>query len=146
MTCYQCGQLYDDQFAHCPHCGASQVPVENNDRPSFWLSLLGFCFPLVGLILFFALLKNKPKKSRSAGFGALISVILSIVVPIILTILCVALGIGGIFLARTQEAEVRPSATNGYYADYREPDSDIDFSIVTIAPDDYISIDPDFYP
>jgi len=44
--------------------------------------LLGFFFPIVGLILFLVWRDDRPKDSKSAGIGALVSLIMGIVVVI----------------------------------------------------------------
>ena len=46
------------------------------DSGSIGWSLLGYCIPLVGLILFLVWKDEKPKSAKKAGIGALISVIL----------------------------------------------------------------------
>ncbi len=49
------------------------------DNGGFGWGLLGFCIPLVGLILFLVWKDTKPLTSKAAGMGALISVIISVV-------------------------------------------------------------------
>lgn len=59
---------------------------ENNkvyDSGSIGWWILGFIFPLVGLILFLAWIDIKPKSSRKAGWGALASVITGIVLGVL---------------------------------------------------------------
>ena len=93
--CKNCGKEIDNNTTFCPHCGGTQ---ENKpavvDNGGFAWGLLGFCLPLVGLILFLVWKDTKPKTSKAAGKGALISVILAVVYYVIM----IALGIGfGIF-------------------------------------------------
>ena len=52
--------------------------------------LLGFCIPIVGLILFLVWKDNKPKTAKAAGMGALICVIIVVVFYII----ALAAGVG----------------------------------------------------
>ena len=52
------------------------------DRGGFGWGLLGFCIPIVGLVLFLVWRDSKPKTSKAAGIGALVSVIIAIVVYI----------------------------------------------------------------
>lgn len=52
----------------------------NCDKPSFWFSLLGFFFPIVGLILYLVYENKKPKRAKSAGKGALAGFITKIVI------------------------------------------------------------------
>ncbi len=89
--CKNCGKEIDNNTTFCPHCGGSQ---DNKpavvDNGGFGWGLLGFCIPLVGLILFLVWKDTKPKTSKAAGKGALISVILSVVYYVIM----IALGVG----------------------------------------------------
>ncbi|MCM1197168.1 MAG: hypothetical protein NC310_08910, partial [Roseburia sp.] len=54
-----------------------------NDEPvdygSVWWGVLGFFFPLIGLILFCIWKNDKPKSAKHAGIGALIGFILGII-------------------------------------------------------------------
>ena len=90
--CKNCGAQIDDKAAVCVHCG---VAVNNNgvqeaDNGGFGWGLLGFCIPIVGLILFLVWKDTKPRTAKAAGKGALISVIFWIVVYVLLF----ALGLG----------------------------------------------------
>ena len=49
------------------------------DSGSFGWGVLGFCFPIVGLILYLVWKDSKPKSAKVAGLGALISVAVSFV-------------------------------------------------------------------
>ena len=93
--CQKCGNELMDEAVICPGCGCAQgktaAPAE--DSSSFGWACLGFCIPLVGLILYLVWKDSTPLKAKSAGKGALISVIASVVFYIIY-FLCV-----GIFLA-----------------------------------------------
>lgn len=61
----------------------------------FGWGVLGFFFPLVGLILFLVWLKDKKKASKAAGIGALIGFIFSIISTVLLiTFFGAVLGIG----------------------------------------------------
>lgn len=63
-----------------------QMPTQSNndDHPSFWLALVGFLFPIIGLIIFLVLHSESPNKAKSAGKGALSSVIIRFVLVIII--------------------------------------------------------------
>ncbi len=94
MFCRNCGKEIDDKAYVCPHCGvltsnaeAQKQPV--NDSGSAGWGVLGFFFPLVGLILFLIWKSDRPKSARSAGIGALISVILYAVLIVIEIIIVV---------------------------------------------------------
>lgn len=68
-----------DEAVICPNCGCAQGPVgeKPQDAKSFGWALLGFCIPLVGLILYLVWKDQTPLKAKSCGKGALISVIVS---------------------------------------------------------------------
>ena len=97
--CKNCGNQIDDSAVACPQCGAQQnsvnipVPVVV-DKGGFLWGLLGFCVPIVGLILFLVWRDSKPRTGKAAGIGALVSVIVSIV----FYILTAALGLLGAML------------------------------------------------
>ena len=84
--CFKCGKELVDEAVVCPGCGCAQnnVPAKNqNDSSSFGWACLGFCIPIVGLILYLVWKENTPLKAKSAGKGALIGVILSVGIYII---------------------------------------------------------------
>ena len=110
MYCRRCGKELNDEFKVCPYCGEPvdgfninvnpqyNQPVinENNDRGGFGWALLGFFIPIVGLILYLVWKNDKPKSAKSAGKGALISVILSVVFYLIAIIISFSVaGMGG---------------------------------------------------
>ena len=86
--CSKCGKELMDEAVVCPGCGCSQgnTPVAN-DSSSFGWALLGFCIPIVGLILYLVWKDQTPLKAKSAGKGALTSVIVSVVFYIIYAII-----------------------------------------------------------
>lgn len=96
MYCKKCGSEIDANANVCPNCGANQhentQPANvrsNGDAPSFGYAVLGFFFPVVGLILFLVWRDEYPLRAKSCGKGALISVILSFVSGIIWGIIVV---------------------------------------------------------
>lgn len=58
---------------------ANQAIAPQEDSGSFGWAVLGFFIPLVGLILYLVWKDSKPNSAKSAGRGALVSVIISIV-------------------------------------------------------------------
>ena len=90
--CKNCGQEIDNNAAVCIHCGVAQ---ENkpavDDNGGFGWGLLGCCIPIVGLILFLVWKDSKPKTSKAAGIGALVSVICSVVFYVIYFVVIVGL-------------------------------------------------------
>lgn len=101
MNCKNCGKEYPDGTKFCDQCGTKLEEVEqkeeakqeikeepkqentqvqnNQDSGSIGWGVLGFFFPIVGLILYILWKNEKPKSAKVAGIGALISVIISFV-------------------------------------------------------------------
>ena len=89
MYCPNCGEQIDDKAVICPKCG---VPVKKqdsvaNDAPSTGFAVLGFFFPLIGLILYLVWKAETPLKAKSAGKGALIGFIVSVVLSILYAVI-----------------------------------------------------------
>ena len=88
MFCRNCGKEIDDKAYVCPHCGVltsnaeAQKKTVNDSGSAGW-------GVLVGLILFLIWKSDRPKSARSAGIGALISVILYAVLIVIEIIIVV---------------------------------------------------------
>ena len=90
--CKNCGAQIDDQAVVCTSCGVAQNTAPAVvDKGGFGWGLLGWCVPIVGLILFLVWKDTKPKTAKAAGIGALVSTILAIV----LYIATFALGMAG---------------------------------------------------
>ena len=70
----------------CPKCGVQQTP-EVEDKGGFLWGLLGCCIPLVGLILYLVWKDTKPKTSKAAGIGALVSVICLVIYYIVIFVI-----------------------------------------------------------
>ena len=94
--CKNCGTEIDDRAVVCPKCGVAQqtVPV-GEDNGGFGWGLLGFCIPIVGLVLFLVWKDTKPKTAKVAGMGALISVFLSVVFYVLTLVIGVGAGLSG---------------------------------------------------
>ena len=83
--CKSCGNQIDDNAEFCNNCGARQsgsVSKNSNDTGGFGWGLLGFCIPLVGLILYLVWKDTQPNNAKASGKGALIGFILTIIVYI----------------------------------------------------------------
>jgi uncharacterized membrane protein YvbJ len=86
--CPHCGKEVNDEAVVCIHCGCSikqdlnQAPAVQ-DASSFGFGVLGFCIPIVGLILYLIWKDKTPLKAKSAGIGALVGFILGVIVNII---------------------------------------------------------------
>ncbi len=95
MYCKKCGNEIRDDAVICPKCGCAtgnkKAPVVEYS-PSFGWALLGFFIPIVGLILYLVWKNEYPMRARSAGKGALVSVILGVIVYVIAIVFvtCVA--------------------------------------------------------
>lgn len=64
----------------------------NKKEKTIGYAILGFLLPLVGLIVFFVIRKNKPKSAKASLIGAIISFVLSIIISVILTVLPIIKG------------------------------------------------------
>ena len=96
--CRNCGQEIENNATICIHCGAAQeTKPAVTDNGGFGWGLLGCCIPVVGLILFLVWKDTKPKTSKAAGIGALVSVICGVVFYILYFILIFVLAANGIF-------------------------------------------------
>ena len=108
MFCKNCGSEIDDRAEICPKCGlrvnpqgASSAP-SHYDAPNAGFAVLGFFFPLIGLILYLVWKAEYPLKAKSCGKGALIGVIVYVVfvviyVVLIATVVGAAVGAGGTY-------------------------------------------------
>lgn len=94
MYCKNCGCNLPDDATKCENCGAvlsygfeagKTNPVKE-EKGSVLLGILGFMFPLIGLILYLAMMHSEPKKAKSAGKGALTAFIIYLVFLVIVTI------------------------------------------------------------
>ena len=87
--CSKCGKEINEEAIICVHCGCSVTPTTapaNADAPSTGFAVLGFFFPLIGLILYLVNKDTAPLKAKSAGKGALIGFCVSLAFSIIYAI------------------------------------------------------------
>lgn len=95
MYCKKCGNEIRDDAMICPKCGCAtgngRAPAVD-DSTGFGWAVLGFFIPIVGLILYLVWKNEYPMRARSAGKGALVSVILGVIVYVIAIVFvtCVA--------------------------------------------------------
>lgn len=91
--CINCGKQIEDHAVFCAYCGTKQTEgtatrqtpntyeLPRTEAPaaadgsSFGFSLLGFCIPIVGLILYLVWNDDKPLRAKSAGKGVLVGMI-----------------------------------------------------------------------
>lgn len=88
--CTKCGKELIDEAVVCTNCGcatgdgaANTKIAHEADAPNTGWAILSFFIPLVGLILYLIYKDTTPLKAKSAGKGALIGFVTSIVVGII---------------------------------------------------------------
>ncbi len=93
--CRNCGMEIHNEAVICPHCGVSQKQVTDNG--GFGYGVLGCCVPVAGIILYFIWKDEKPKSSKAAGIGFLISMgigsIIAIVYVLIVIIMIIMMSI-----------------------------------------------------
>ena len=80
-------QFTQQQFAAQPQYMAP-API---DSGSFGWAVLGFFFPLVGLILFLVWKDSKPLSGKKAGIGALVGVITEVVLTVLGAVLFISM-------------------------------------------------------
>lgn len=94
MYCRYCGKQIEEDARFCPYCGSAQQEerqapppqqryVDPNDAPSGGFAVLGFFFPLIGLILYLVWKDELPQRAHSCGKGALVGVVVYVVVWIL---------------------------------------------------------------
>lgn len=86
--CSHCGEELEDEAVVCVKCGCSAGPAKNRvledpNESTLLYGVLGFFVPLAGLILFLLWNETYPRRAKTAGKGALISVIISTITGII---------------------------------------------------------------
>jgi len=109
--CGACGSEVAGGNAFCPVCGSKladqlqgfgQMPPHSaapgygrpgyvRDAPNAGFAVLGFFFPVIGLILYLVWRETLPLRARSAGKGAIIGVVIYVALVIIIAIARVAL-------------------------------------------------------
>lgn len=97
--CKSCGGEVNSTQDFCPNCGASIKAQNSNqqqpqqyqqsnveDTGGFGWGFLGFCIPLVGLILYLVWRQEKPLTAKAALTGAIIGFVLNVISGIIYAI------------------------------------------------------------
>ena len=91
MYCKNCGEKIDDRAVVCPHCGVQQTALGITDSGNKGWGVLGFFFPVIGLVLYLVWHDTKPLTAKIAGKGALISVIVCVVFIVLAFVLSLVL-------------------------------------------------------
>ena len=92
LHCSSCGNIISSGTQYCPYCGTvitntiKSYSPNTSDAPSAGFAVLGFFFPLIGLILYLVWKDQSPLKAKSCGKGALAGIITGVIVSILLTI------------------------------------------------------------
>ncbi|MDE6661380.1 MAG: hypothetical protein K2J93_06125 [Anaeroplasmataceae bacterium] len=92
--CSHCGEQLNDEAVVCVKCGCSVASPKNKvledpNESTLLYAVLGYFVPLAGLILFVLWNETYPRRAKSAGKGALISVIVGAVISVISVIIYV---------------------------------------------------------
>jgi hypothetical protein len=85
-------QYQQPQYAQYQYGQQPYVNPQPADTGSFGWAVLGFFFPIVGLILFLVWKSEKPVSAKQAGMGALASVISTVVLWILLIVFAAMIG------------------------------------------------------
>ena len=85
-------QYQQPQYAQYQYGQRPYVNPQPADTGSFGWAVLGFFFPIVGLILFLVWKSEKPVSAKQAGMGALASVISTVVLWILLIVFAALVG------------------------------------------------------
>lgn len=98
MFCTNCGTQNNDASKFCTGCGKTLLPASptqfsslpssqttnqvNDEKLEIGMWVLILLFPLIGIILFFVWMKEKPKKSKQSLLAAGISFFITIVITL----------------------------------------------------------------
>ena len=112
--CNRCGSQVEDSRNICPFCGNNLMGNAENktqqstlnvsddltstddykDNGSGWWAVLGFFFPVVGLILYLVWKYQYPRNAKKCLTGFIISLVASVVLILIYVVCIVAVMIG----------------------------------------------------
>lgn len=92
VYCPNCGNELSERNRFCPNCGHNLVGTSAGKAPDRYnggYAVLGFFFPIVGLILYLIWNDEYPLRAKSCGKGALIGVIVQAAVSLVVWIIFV---------------------------------------------------------
>ena len=106
MYCEKCGSKNEMTSDFCTNCGNKlNKDLSNNtttivnyeeEKNTFGWGVLGFFFPIVGLILFICWKKDRPKASKSSGIGTLVSVLARVLLAILIIVIGFIVGFSSV--------------------------------------------------
>lgn len=92
--CHNCGREIEENATTCAYCGAqvdNYTPFHNRiniyDSSNFGLAVLGFFFPVSGLVLYLVWKDWMPRRAKSAGKGALVGIIVKVVFSVLMSLI-----------------------------------------------------------
>ena len=99
MKCNSCKNELNENSSFCTNCGTKiGIPEEKiSSGAKFGWTVLGFFFPIVGLILYCVWKDTKKEASKASGIGALIGFCFNILITILYFILIFVILVGASF-------------------------------------------------
>lgn len=99
MNCSKCGkEVYGEQI-FCPECGHAMSVIVTGDKEDgynkFGWGALGFCVPVMGVILYFVYRKICPRRAKTLLTWALISWGAELVLTIVMFAAAFLMGLAG---------------------------------------------------
>ena len=90
--CPQCGNSVSPNARACPECGEPLNGRNDSNENTCLPGCVGFCIPVVGVILYFVWKDSSPKAASAALKWSIISVVASFVISFAFGIIMLALG------------------------------------------------------
>ena len=72
--CVKCGRGLRFKMRECPWCGTKVKNPDKSSKKYFWWAQLPFFGWIIGLILFFTLQNEYPRKAESAAVGVAVGI------------------------------------------------------------------------
>lgn len=119
MYCTHCGCHMEEGTTRCPNCGqpVRSKATTTKNQSNFGWGVLGFFFPLVGLILFLVWRKEQRPKSNASGIGALVGECMGVVLAIFTAIIIFILAGFGLLLG---QGNYEMGYEDGYWEGYSD--------------------------
>ena len=89
-VCGSCGRSMPESYQASNYGNDGSTTSNNKDGVNFVYGIIGFLFPLIGLILFIVFKESNPQGSKYAGTGALVKVILAVIVYLLFFVFAIA--------------------------------------------------------